>query len=360
VAGSGQGLGRTVAERLRLAVIALAVAYPVALVLVIAAMRGIGERSSLVTLAMYLPRAGFALPLPLLVAALLFVRPRAWLLTQLCAALLVVFPIMGLRLAGARAPTPGAARLRVLSCNVDLASALNGRLAAVVHATDPDLVLLQETPEEEVGVLTPQLPGYFVRRDGQFVVASKHPILDVYFPPPLRQAGEDHDANFVRYRVRAPGGLVDVYDVHPVSPHASFDRLRGAGLLHELATGHFFVNQDAFRRLGMNAALRARQVRAVAEHAAASAYPVVIAGDTNLPSGSWALGETFAGFRDGFAEVGRGFGYTFPARHAPPWLRLDRVLADDHFRFVSFSRLDVHVSKHFPVLADLELTPQKQ
>jgi vancomycin resistance protein VanJ len=240
-----------------------------------------------------------------------------------------------------------------MSCNIDESADGEADLMAAIRAEDPDIVCLQEVRGDEVALLVRGLPGYVVRRDGQFIVASKHPIVDVYVAPRI-PGGEAPIPTFVRYRIRAPGGLLDLYNLHPVSPHGPFDHLRGAGLLRELATGRFFVNHDAFRRLDRNATLRGQQARAVAEHAGASPYPVLITGDTNLPSESWLLGRFLGGYQDGFAEVGRGFGYTFPAHERLAWLRLDRILADRHFRFVSFRRLDVHVSTHFPVVADLE------
>ena len=347
---------RTVWTWLRLVVLALAVAYPAALLLVVLALRRIGERWWLTTVALYLPRAGFGLPLPFLALALTLVRPRRWLLTQVAASLLLVFPLMGLKLSGPRAPTAGAVHLRVMSCNIDLGSSSAAELVAAIRSVDPDVVCLQEARGDEVRPLAEALPGYTVRGDGQFIVASKYAVTDVYAPPWLRHAGERHDPNFIRYRIAAPGGPLDLYNIHPVSPHGSFDRLIGGGLLHELASGRFFVNHEAFRKLERNATLRSLQVGAVAEHAAVSPYPVLNAGDTNLPSSSWALGRYLGAYQDGFAEAGRGFGYTFPARKKLAWLRLDRVLADGHFRFLSFSRVDVHVSTHYPVLADLERT----
>jgi vancomycin resistance protein VanJ len=344
---------------LRLAAIGLGVAYPLALLAVLAVLRGIGERWPLATIALYLPHVGWGLPLPLLTLALFFVRPRWWLLSQALAALLLLFPLMGLELRGARAPTPGATRLRVLSYNVDRGALSADALTSAIRGADADVVCLQEATGGEVAPLARALPGYAVRGDGQFVFASRFPIVDVYLPPRIPHAGQTHDANFVRYRVAAPGGLVDVYNVHPVSPHGAFDRLRGGGLLHELASGRFLRNDEAFRRLRLNAALRELQAGAAARHAAASPYPVLLAGDTNLPTGSPIFARTLAGYQDGFTEAGRGFGYTFPARKRPPWLRLDRILADDSFRFVTFSRLDVHVSTHFPIVADIERRPTR-
>jgi endonuclease/exonuclease/phosphatase (EEP) superfamily protein YafD len=345
---------------LRLVVLGLAVAYALSLLLFLALLRGIGERSTLATIALYLPRVPFALPLPVLTLALLFVRPRWWLLTQLVAALVLLFPLMGLELHGARAVAAGAAPLRIFSCNADLGSASAEEIADAIHATGPDLALLQEAPPDEAAALAPLLPGYAVREDDQFVIASKLPIIDAYLAPATMQDGIYFRPAFARYRIGAPGGPIDVYDIHPVSPHGPFGHLMGQGLRHELLSGRFFANHDGFRRVAQNTTVRTREVRAIAEHARAAPCPVLMMGDTNLPTASPLFASELGGYQDAFAKVGWGFGYTFPSRHAPPWLRLDRALADQNFRFVSFARLDVHVSKHFPVVSVVERVPKNQ
>jgi endonuclease/exonuclease/phosphatase family metal-dependent hydrolase len=86
-----------------------------------------------------------------------------------------------------------------------------------------------------------------------------------------------------------------------------------------------------------------------------SPYPVIIAGDTNLPGSSWALAHWFGEFQDGFDEAGSGFGYTYPLGKRRPWLRLDRVLAGPQFRFVDFGVIESKASDHLAVLAELEL-----
>src|SRR5262249_55208707 len=153
----------------------------------------------------------------------------------------------GLRLGGPRPPTPAAPKLRLFTANVDLGSATVVDLSSAILGARADVVCLQEAPDDESYRLAPHLPGYVVRAGGQFILASQWPIVDVSLPPAVAHGVDRFDANFVRYRIAAPGGLVDVYNVHPVSPHGSFDRLRGDGLLYELASGRLFVNRAAYR-----------------------------------------------------------------------------------------------------------------
>src|SRR2546423_14277236 len=90
-------------------VAAVAVGYVAALLLVIALLRFVGEAWWITDVGLYLPRLVLALPLPFVTLALLLCRMRRLLLTQLAAALLVLFPAMGLVLpwpAGGPAPPP--------------------------------------------------------------------------------------------------------------------------------------------------------------------------------------------------------------------------------------------------------------
>jgi endonuclease/exonuclease/phosphatase family metal-dependent hydrolase len=351
---TGEGPPRPWRRRLRRVTLGLAVAYPLALLLAVFALHGIGERWPVTTLALYLPRVGFGLPLPFLAIALGFVRPRRWLLTQAAAAAIVLFPLMGLELPPLGRASAAGPRLRLMSWNVGVGPDDPEGLMKAVRAVDADIVCLQQVRGDELGPVVRALPRHFVRLDKQFIFASRYPIVDAFVPATSVIEGERFSPSFARYRVRTPLGLVDVYDVHPLSPHGPFDKFRGAGLVGELASGRLFRNHAAFGALARNTRIRERQVTDALAHAARSPYPVLIAGDTNLPSGSPVLRAAFGAYRDGFVEVGRGFGYTYPARKSPPWLRLDRILSDPSFRFVSFVRLDVHVATHFPVVAELD------
>jgi vancomycin resistance protein VanJ len=110
---------------------------------------------------------------------------------------------------------------------------------------------------------------------------------------------------------------------------------------------------DAIAAMKRNAEIRASQVRALGAAAAQCAHRVVIAGDTNLPTLDPLLDEYLHGYRDGFAQAGIGFGYTFPTHRLVPWLRLDRVLTGPGLRVVRFYVGDGGASDHAPVSADI-------
>ena len=106
-----------------------------------------------------------------------------------------------------------------------------------------------------------------------------------------------------------------------------------------------------------NSGLRAAQVADFAAAAGQETVPVVIAGDTNLPNLSWLLHRDLAGFKDGFAKAGWGFGYTFPTGHHGPWMRIDRIMAGSELHFVHFEVGHSIASDHESVVADLQRVP---
>jgi endonuclease/exonuclease/phosphatase family metal-dependent hydrolase len=210
--------------------------------------------------------------------------------------------------------------------------------------------------DHDVEVLRRGLPGYAFRHLDQFVIASRFPIEQAVMPPPIWSDGAARAAEYARCRLSTPAGPIRLFAVHPVSPHEAFNRLRGSGLWYELLSGRVLRSASA-RAMEANTRDRLAQVRALAADAATSAEPVIIAGDTNLPGLSWAFSHWLGGLRDGFTEVGRGFGYSYPAQRMV-WMRIDRILAGSGVRFLDVATISPGASNHLAVAADLELLPQ--
>lgn len=328
---------------------AAAYAYPLSLLALCAALSGVGERHWLTAGLLYVPRALFALPLVPLLPALWLIGPRRLLWTQAAALLLTLFPLMGLVLPWPTRAPPGP-RLRVLSYNVDTARGGSDRLLGVVDRLAPDLVLFQESPWH--GPLHDGLRARFAHFDHieQFVTASRFPILERTSPPEPPASAGPYLQRFVRYLVDTPLGKVAVYSLHPLSPRGTIDRARLADLLHGRAPGDGGSgNPESV--LGRNAAMREAQLAQATVMARRERYPVLLAGDTNLPGSSRALRVLAGGYTDGFRRASFGFGYTFPARR--PFLRLDRILAGPELDFSAFRVGCPDASDHCWVSAEL-------
>jgi endonuclease/exonuclease/phosphatase family metal-dependent hydrolase len=339
----------------------LAVGYLVALVAVVAALRLAGERWWLATLALYLPRIGFGFPLPFVVAALLWARSYRLLPTQLACALIVLFPLMGLRLWGPQAPRPDAWRFRLFTANIGNGAGGIAHVVRRARSADPDVIVLEEVDDGplEVEQLRAGFAGYSFWSSGQFAVACRFPIEDAELPPPLPLGSNFVPRNYARLRLVTPAGPIRLYAVHPYSPHSAFDELREVrpsdSFTDQLLTVRVF-DPRAPAIVARNTKLRLLQVRALADDARQSAEPVLIAGDTNLPGLSWALATLLGDYHDAFADAGRGFGYTYPAWHRR-WLRIDRLLGGPRFRFLSAVSEPPRLYDHLPLTADVELLP---
>ncbi len=332
-----------------------AFAYPLALVGVVVAFRLVGERWWLTTTALYLPRVGWALPLPFVTVALLITRSYRLLLTQLAALLLLLFPLMGLYLSGPRPETPGALNFRIFTFNIGLG--MNGVADVLARIRDAraDVVVLEEVSDENVAFLRAGLSGFAFQHLDQFVIASRFPIDKAFVPPEIEVDGAPHSRHYARCRLRTPAGPIRLYVTHPISPHGVLDRIRGDGLRDEILSGRTFMARTR-EGVAANARQRVAQVRALAEDAAHSPDPVLIAGDTNLPGLSWAFARWLGGYQDAFAEVGRGFGYTYPA-HKRVWMRIDRILGGPGITFLNAGPIGPRSYTHLGLVAEAEIYP---
>jgi vancomycin resistance protein VanJ len=333
--------------------IAVAILYVLALIVVAATFRFVGERWWVATAALYLPRVGFAAPLPLVLLGLAIARLRGVLWLTLAASLALLLVLMGFVVPWPTSVDRGAPIVRVLSFNCNSG---NGGLGALVEEVDrfsPDIVLLQELgPPEGIGALM-QARYPTVWSSTQFLVASRFPISSSFDPPKLPYGDQLRSARWLQQVIETPLGPIVVYNVHPISPRDGLFAIRGnGGLKREILSGRVLSSSHS-NPIQRNAGLRALQVQDFADAARSEKGPVIIAGDTNLPGLSFVLHHDLSGFQDGFAEAGWGFGYTFPTTHMA-WMRIDRILASDELRFVRFEVGSSLVSDHHCVVADLQ------
>ena len=330
----------------------VACAYPLVLALLVLALLVLAEGWWVTTALLYTPKIVLGAPLPFLALALLWTRQRRWLWTQLVAALLLLFPLMGLAL-----PWPtssaGGRSFRLLSLNADSGHFGPAAIAAEVASHEPDIVLIQEG-QINGGELSEELRKRFphVEASTQFTLASRFPILSTIDPERLPYFGRQRSPRFMKYVIETSIGAVTIFNVHPVSPRGALRVSRFRDALHQLRTGAF-LEGDPDADLQENAGLRGLQIATVAELAAKEHGLVLIAGDTNLPGLSAILRNHLSQYEDAFRAAGSGFGYTFPAKH--PFLRLDRIFAGRYLRFTSFHVTCPGISDHLCVVADIEL-----
>jgi endonuclease/exonuclease/phosphatase (EEP) superfamily protein YafD len=327
----------------------LAILYLAALLAVLLGMRFVGERWWVTTALLYMPRPVFALPLPCLVAGLLWIRAFRWLATQIVALILLV-PLLGFHVGWSRLPPAGSHPIRIFTMNVDLARASSDYVVNLVQQNQPDIVCLQETGGHPPTGLAGILPGFHIDQDEHFYLASRYPILSSEPAPVIMYNGHHRSLRFQHYRLQGPDGPLDVFNIHPFSPHEAFSEAVPGGVKSALRHGRI-LGARGRAAIVANAKLRSDELRAIAEAADQSPNPVLIMGDTNTPDLSWSFARWLGKYQDGFIEVGTGFGYTWPAHSRIRWLRLDRILANDRLRFLDARTAGSRLGDHLAVVA---------
>lgn len=259
------------------------------------------------------------------------------------AGLVLLGPIGGARWSwqtNATAPTrldDGPRRLRVFSQNVHGFPNFDEFVRDLANA-QPDLILLQEATGQSAHVWGNVAPAYEWRVVGEHVFGSRFPVTRV----------SDHwRLGYVRFAVDVAGKLMDVVSVHPPSPRFAVRHVLGLAAEgpREWATmtRPAVLAHDWQRRVNTLVAVR-RELD--------GARPAIVAGDTNFTHAGWALRHYLAELTDAFDAVGRGFGYTFPAR--APWLRLDRVMVTEHLHVVAMRHTNGVESDHRGLVVDLQ------
>jgi vancomycin resistance protein VanJ len=334
---------------------ALAVLYPSGLLGAALALRCVGESWWVTTVGLYLPRLTAGIPLPFVLLVLYALRLRRWLWSQLASAALVLFPLMGFVVPWPSFADRTAPTMRVLTYNINSGNGGADNVVEEIERYSPDVVLLQEVAHQDE--LEKLLQAHFATVDvrGQFVLATRYPLVSRSDPERLPFDGRPHNPRFVQQVLDTPLGRVAFYNVHPISPREDFGALRGQGLRREILSGRLFSGASG-PLIRHNAGLRALQVETFSEAAGRETDPVVIAGDTNLPGLSQVFGRYLSSYQDAFQKAGWGFGYTYPSepKKPQPWMRIDRILAADTLRVVGVQVGDSSVSDHRCVVADLQ------
>jgi endonuclease/exonuclease/phosphatase (EEP) superfamily protein YafD len=298
------------------------------------AVYGPGERFWPVTFFLLGPRPVVALPLVALLpaAGLLDRRTLAALLAGLA---LAAEPLFGFELPWRRVlrADGDVAALRVATWNMGG----GGRAAdalALVGEESPDLLLLQECPP---GVETP--PGWHRSGERGQVLLSRFPIASTATRDPHDVWEMSGSGEIVRVQVEAPGGRVDVTNVHLETPREGLEavlgeRWRGIPVLEA---------KNAQREI------EARLARRWADASTAPAR--FVGGDFNATVESQLFREHWDGYRDCHSEAGWGFGHTKHTRRIGA--RIDHVLAGPGLECVSARTARRSSGDHAPLVVEL-------
>jgi endonuclease/exonuclease/phosphatase (EEP) superfamily protein YafD len=224
--------------------------------------------------------------------------------------------------------------IRVITLNCRMASK---RAAAEVVAYQPDIVLFQERPdrrslellaEELYGPEAGLLTGYDV------AILARGRLT----PTPPTPASARH--RYAQARVQLPSGQeLEVGSIHLASPR----------LKKKLWSRDYWAHYRWFSRIHRD---ELDAIRTAMEQTPPD-VPLIVGGDFNTPARDRLFARMPARLRDAFAEAGRGWGSTYPAKL--PGIRIDQVWISPPLRAVSVVTHTVKHSDHRMVVSDLLL-----
>jgi endonuclease/exonuclease/phosphatase family metal-dependent hydrolase len=334
---------------LRRAVTLAIFSYTLSLALLFLAMEVIGERWWPLAILLYLPQRLFLLPLLVLTPAALMAEVSLGAYAMLAGSLIIFlwhipfYP--GMR------SGPGRVEMKLITNNYAENHGL--RIQPFIDAEDPDFVALEDAAGRGP-VFQRSYPGRTVVSVGQFVFISKAPVKSMKSLAWPTWLGKPVAAVF---EVPWQGEDLDIYAVHLPTPRRDFAKLRGLGLLRELAGR----NRQRSDNMSFGEAMTARVqlARDLAGVLAREQRPFVAAGDFNMPPNGGVYRIVSWGLADCFAQAGRGFGFTFPCDTANPltlggpWLRIDYILGGPGWHAEQCGVEPGRRSKHRAVVATL-------
>ena len=313
----------------------------------------------------FTPRAPFAVPSLLL--GLLSVRVSKW--TFACNALavaLVCGPIMQWTWPASSASsativvdsettptadgaprTPLPATLRVISCNVADFTGDFDTTVAEVRGLAPDLVALQESTHDG-GALAHNFADWFSARHGEFWLGSRYPTRVVQAVPTIR-FGRWYHVSAVLFRVELPTGPILVCNTHLQTARPML--MRGGVRSWLNGSWQHFVRK--------NTILRQTEAEILSQVVADSQRELPVL----MPTTSGIFREYWSQWTVAFDQCGFGYGYTAPCFGVPgwpnglPWVRIDHILTDRHWRPTRSVTGSTNGSDHRLVFAELEILP---
>jgi vancomycin resistance protein VanJ len=322
-------------------VLLFCLAYLLALSAVAAVLWTLADRWWPATILSYFPLWILVMPLFLLAPAALRWQRRS-LFMLLAAAVVLVWPIMGLQIGLHATPDDGHTPfIRVMTCNMHRHQLSVPEFRTVLENVRPDVVALQDWLSADRDKLFPP-DTWNTRCDGELFLASRYPIIEaesipLVEPPPVKFLTRPGAAAY--YRLLTPLGEVNLINLHLSSPHAALNEVRA-------------FDPTLPEQITYNSRSRGMESASIEQFADQLTGPVLIMGDFNTPMQSVLYRRYWDRFTNAFSAAGFGFGTTHFSTTSS--LRIDHILFGSGWRARACWVGPEVGSPHRPVVADLQ------
>lgn len=321
-------------RRLEVATIWLCRLYLLGLLTAWALLTLLGDRWWPVTVLLYLPRWGFALPLLVVLPLALWQRRERVVL--LASVVILLLPVMGLCLPWrtAFAGSGAALKVRLVTLNIDRTDLRDSAFEAFLQETDPDVVACQDwSSAHDHGLF--QGPGWHRQRNGQFYLASRFPIAETEHVTRPQVVFD----RMTRYRLETPSGPLTLFNLRLKTPREGLLEVRHHGW-------------NGAAELEKNSEQRRTQSEILSRWIQQAEGRVLVAGDFNTLPDSTIWSDYWANFTDAWTQAGAGFGHTY--RNKRTALRIDHQLAGPGWQCTRCWLGPPVGSEHLPLVAEWE------
>jgi vancomycin resistance protein VanJ len=232
---------------------------------------------------------------------------------------------------------------RVLTCNVGGHDFSKSALIELIGQIRPDFIALQECPDPRI---LSDLDNYFVIHDGELIVASRYPLqlgTELSGPHPPHAYPRQLIMSCV---ADTPQGKTAFCSLHLPSARYGLSHILDKTTVLSPSKSGLLTQQVAQRR---------EQSQAVASIVKKLTYPVILAGDFNMPEESSIYREDWSEYKNAFSQSGFFFGYTFTGdvRGIPFKIRIDHILCNAAWAPARCWIGSNVGSDHLPLIADL-------
>jgi len=146
---------------------------------------------------------------------------------------------------------------------------------------------------------------------------------------------------------------IRIYTTHLQSVLFRKKELREIEKIKKVEDSLLFASRSIIMKLKQAYAFRGGQAQLVRSELDACPHPVLLCGDFNDVPNSYTYFHIKGNLQDAFLQKGFGIGRTYTS--LSPTLRIDYLLASDHFRVLQCKKVELPYSDHYPVITDVAL-----
>lgn len=292
-----------------------------------------GENNVTIAFFLYLPRVIFLLPaavfLPL---ALISDWRSAIFLFASCLAFFIF--AMGWESGAVPKPTQSETGKTLSVLTYNRGQHANQSLQPFKNATDPDIIILQESGKRASRYAVAEGYEKFTHTldEAEFTLLSRYPILGSQSIVP--EAAQNNLPPAARFELDFAGTRIALYAIHTESPRDTLLYYRRGAFLWGILgfPGTPFASKRKANQAYWDG--RIAEARELKDIFARDPLPTLIAGDLNAPAGGYIHRLFLSEFQDAHREGGAGFGFTFPGTTrnplsgGGPWMRIDYLFCD--------------------------------